>query len=229
MNPQECAWEISIPHNHEDHVAGKGENSLQHYSLVHKFIPVPQAMKIPAAKAAVDEEWEKLENFFFLRVKERELSNHTPRKKNAFKGKLHIPSSHSHLDMMPTKPTPHGTMTSDHQHHHQVSNQAVSWQMRVLLHTPKSLTNAFAHACSALLCRMDGSLRAFALASFREERTSFWRPPAPDFTGQNDEARSATRPNEFWVGPSFTCSSSNQRDSVCVCSSFPRGPIAVQR
>ena len=35
--------------------------SLQHYNLVHKFIPVPQAMKIPAAKAAVDKEWEKLE------------------------------------------------------------------------------------------------------------------------------------------------------------------------
>ena len=47
----------SIPHHHEDHIAGKGENSLQHYNLVHKFIP----MKIPAAKAAVDKEWEKLE------------------------------------------------------------------------------------------------------------------------------------------------------------------------
>ena len=51
----------SIPHYHEDHIAGKGENPLQHYNLVHKFIPVPQAMKIPAAKAAVDKEWEKLE------------------------------------------------------------------------------------------------------------------------------------------------------------------------
>ena len=51
----------SIPHNHEDHIAGKGENSLQHYHVVHKFIPMPQAMKIPAAKAAVDKEWEKLE------------------------------------------------------------------------------------------------------------------------------------------------------------------------
>ena len=51
----------SVPHYHEDHIAGKGENSLQHYSLVHKFIPMPQAMKIPAAKAAVDKEWEKLE------------------------------------------------------------------------------------------------------------------------------------------------------------------------
>ena len=46
----------SEPSNHEDHIVGKGENSLQHYNLVHKFIPMPQAMKIPAAKAAVDKE-----------------------------------------------------------------------------------------------------------------------------------------------------------------------------
>ena len=52
---------FSIPHHHEDHIAGKGENSLQHYNLVHKFIPMPQAMEIPAATAAVDKEWEKLE------------------------------------------------------------------------------------------------------------------------------------------------------------------------
>ena len=51
----------STPSNHEDHIAGKGENSLQHYNLVHKFIPMHQAMKIPAAKAEVDKEWEKLE------------------------------------------------------------------------------------------------------------------------------------------------------------------------
>ena len=51
----------SLPNYHEDHIAGKGDNSLQHYNLVHKFIPVPQAMKVPAAKAAVDKEWEKLE------------------------------------------------------------------------------------------------------------------------------------------------------------------------
>ena len=51
----------SIPHHFEDHIGGKGENSLQHSYLVHKFIPMPQAMKIPAAKAAVDKELEKLE------------------------------------------------------------------------------------------------------------------------------------------------------------------------
>ena len=56
--------EESLPNYHEDHIAGEGSNSLQHYNLVHKFIPMPQAMKIPAAKAAVDKEWEKLgENF----------------------------------------------------------------------------------------------------------------------------------------------------------------------
>ena len=53
--------EESVPNYHEDHIAGKGDNSLQHYNLVHKFISMPQAMKIPAAKAAVDKEWEKLE------------------------------------------------------------------------------------------------------------------------------------------------------------------------
>ena len=31
-------------------------------SLVYKFTPMPQAMKIPAAKAAVDKEWRKLKN-----------------------------------------------------------------------------------------------------------------------------------------------------------------------
>ena len=36
-------------------------NSLQNYNLVHKFIPKPQAMQIPDAKAAVRKEWKKLE------------------------------------------------------------------------------------------------------------------------------------------------------------------------
>ena len=53
VNPQECVWREMSPKYHEDHVAGKRD--------VHKYIPVPQAMKIPAAKAAVDKEWEKLE------------------------------------------------------------------------------------------------------------------------------------------------------------------------
>ena len=51
----------SMPTHHEDHIAGKGDNSLQHYNWMQKIIPMPQAMKIPEAKAAVDKEWEKLE------------------------------------------------------------------------------------------------------------------------------------------------------------------------
>ena len=61
VNPQEMRMEESLPNYHEDHTAGKEDNSLQHYNLVHKFIPTPQAMKISAAKAAVDNDWGKLE------------------------------------------------------------------------------------------------------------------------------------------------------------------------
>ena len=31
---------------HEDHIAGKGDNSRHHYNLEHECIPMPQAMKI---------------------------------------------------------------------------------------------------------------------------------------------------------------------------------------
>ena len=64
LNLQRLRMGESLPNHHEDHVAGKGDNSLQHYNLVHKFIPVPQAIKIPAAKAAVDKECEKLKKRF---------------------------------------------------------------------------------------------------------------------------------------------------------------------
>ena len=53
--------ESTRPRNHEDHIGEKGFDSVTHYNLVHKFIPMPQAMKIPDAKAAVDKEGEKLE------------------------------------------------------------------------------------------------------------------------------------------------------------------------
>ena len=33
------------PKDYEDHSAGRGFNSLSHYNLVHKFIPLPQAIK----------------------------------------------------------------------------------------------------------------------------------------------------------------------------------------
>ena len=34
--------------------SAKGIISLNHYTLVHKFIPMPQASKIPDSKAAVE-------------------------------------------------------------------------------------------------------------------------------------------------------------------------------
>ena len=47
----------SVPTKHEEHIAGKGFTSMSHYNLVHKCIPLPQAIKIPDAKVAVDKEW----------------------------------------------------------------------------------------------------------------------------------------------------------------------------
>ena len=54
--------ESSLPKDHDDHIAGKGHNSMTHHNFVHKFIPMPQAMKIPDAKAAVDKELEDARN-----------------------------------------------------------------------------------------------------------------------------------------------------------------------
>ena len=42
----------SIPHYHQYHIAGKGENSLQHNNLVHIFIPMPQAIKNSSSKSS---------------------------------------------------------------------------------------------------------------------------------------------------------------------------------
>ena len=53
--------ESILPRNHEDHIPERRCNSLTRDNLVHKFIQMAQAMKIPDAKAAVDKEWTKLE------------------------------------------------------------------------------------------------------------------------------------------------------------------------
>ena len=53
--------EGAVHQTHQDHITAKGMNSMTHYSLVHKFIPMPQAMQLPDAKAAVEKEWRKLE------------------------------------------------------------------------------------------------------------------------------------------------------------------------
>ena len=48
--------ERAVHKHHQYHVAAKGTKSMTHESLVRKFIPMPQASKIPNAKAAVEKE-----------------------------------------------------------------------------------------------------------------------------------------------------------------------------
>ena len=61
MNPPECVWGILNHIITKTILQEKVRIHCNIINLVHKFIPMPQAMKIPAAKAAVDKEWEKLE------------------------------------------------------------------------------------------------------------------------------------------------------------------------
>ena len=62
MNLRDCVWE-----NHYQIIMKTilQEKETIHYSTTIWFtnFPVPQAIKIPAAKAAVDKEWEIGENF----------------------------------------------------------------------------------------------------------------------------------------------------------------------
>ena len=46
--------EPTLQRGHEDHIAARGENSMNHYSLAHELIPMQKAMRIPDAKAAVE-------------------------------------------------------------------------------------------------------------------------------------------------------------------------------
>ena len=49
--------------DHEDHIAGKGIKSLNHYNLVHKFIPMPQSNENTGSKSSSGESMGKtLEN-----------------------------------------------------------------------------------------------------------------------------------------------------------------------
>ena len=69
---RQCS-ESSLPKHHDDHIADKGCNSMVHYNLVHKFIPMPQALRIPDAKAAVDKEWNKLEALSALNLEKMKI------------------------------------------------------------------------------------------------------------------------------------------------------------
>ena len=77
--------ESSLPAKHEDHIPSKGFTSMTHYNLVRKFIPMPQAMKILDAKAAVDKEWKKARdnssNWRKSRARRRLFTKHKQTKK----------------------------------------------------------------------------------------------------------------------------------------------------
>ena len=46
--------ESTLPKDHENHIAERGFNSISQFNLVHKFVLMPQAMKLPDVKAAVE-------------------------------------------------------------------------------------------------------------------------------------------------------------------------------
>ena len=54
--------ELSQPKHHEDHITRRSVTSVNHYNLVHKFIQMQTALKIPDDKAAVDKEGEEARN-----------------------------------------------------------------------------------------------------------------------------------------------------------------------
>ena len=67
--------ESSLHKDHEDHIANTGYNSMTHNNLVHKSTPMPQGMKIPDAKAAVDKELEKLEKVASVAIEQDKEQN----------------------------------------------------------------------------------------------------------------------------------------------------------
>ena len=60
-SPRDREQNLGNPHDMKIALLGKEFTSMTHYYLVHKFFSMPQEMKIPGAKAAVDKEWKNLE------------------------------------------------------------------------------------------------------------------------------------------------------------------------
>ena len=78
--------------SHEDHIAGKGQNSVLHRNLVHTFIPMPQAMKISDAKAAVAEEWKKLKTIAAWQLEKVKSKKEVIKKARINKNTVHFAS-----------------------------------------------------------------------------------------------------------------------------------------
>ena len=63
---------------------------MTHNNLVHKFMPLPQAMKIPDAKAAADKEWEKLETIAAWQLDEVKSKKEVILEAHRDKNKVHF-------------------------------------------------------------------------------------------------------------------------------------------
>ena len=55
-----------VARQHQDHTSMKGVSSEELLNLVHTPVPMSKAFKMPAAKAAVDAEWNKHHNRTWL-------------------------------------------------------------------------------------------------------------------------------------------------------------------
>ena len=71
MNPRDSDKNLCSPKFMK--IAGKGFTFVTHYNLVHKFIPMQQAMKSPDAKAAVDQV--KTKKMLFWKHKETNIKS----------------------------------------------------------------------------------------------------------------------------------------------------------
>ena len=83
----------SVPTKHEGRMAGRWFVSMTHYNLVHKFIPMPQAMKILDAKDAVGKEWKKLETIPAWQLERVKSKNEVILEAQRDKNKVHFASS----------------------------------------------------------------------------------------------------------------------------------------
>ena len=79
--------------DHKDHIAGKGYNSMNHYNLAHKFIPLPQAVNIPNAQAVMDKEWKKLEKIQAWQLDKVKSNMEVMLEAQRQKNKVHFASS----------------------------------------------------------------------------------------------------------------------------------------
>ena len=92
--------ERTLSKDHEDHIADLGFSSLSHYTLGHKFVPMPQELKIPDAESAVDKEWEKLEKLPAWQLTRVKSKSEVTLEAQSDRKKVHFCYADGHLSKM---------------------------------------------------------------------------------------------------------------------------------